>query len=140
MMEEVGGEDALSCHVTIGDGVGGYPQETQAPHMFPTHPTTRRTSLSRGNRRATAHKKRAGQKGRRKRSPLARAEIVKYGCSKPSFKQKRVGIRKHGHSVCGAYYAPMRKSSHRGGVNLTIGIGRQDEEWEAGSTRVLVEV
>ena len=54
--------------------------------------------------------------------------------------KKRVGGRKHGHSVCGAYYAPMRKSAHLGGVNLTIGIGRQDEEWEAGSTRVLVEV
>ena len=81
-----------------------------------------------------------GKKGRRKRSPLARAEIVKYGCSKPSFKQKRVGGRKHGHSFCGAYYAPMRKSAHLGGVNSTIGIGRQDEEWEAGSTSVLVEV
>ena len=60
--EQGGDENSLSRHVAIGDGVGGYPQEKQAPHMFPTHPKERRTSLSRDNRRATAYKKRAGRK------------------------------------------------------------------------------
>jgi len=120
--------------------VGVYPQETQRLTC------SRLTQQSAGRPCRGAIEKDCLQEasgaksGVEKGSPLARVEIVKHGLSKPSFKQKRVGSRKYEPSVCGAYYAPRRKSSHRGRVNLTIGIGRKNEEWEAGSTRVLVEV
>ena len=81
-----------------------------------------------------------GEKWRTKKKPSRPRGDSEIWVQQTFFQTKKVESRKHGPSVCGAYYVPMRKSSHRGGVNLTIGIGRQDEEWEAGSTRVLVEV
>jgi hypothetical protein len=96
--------------------------------------------LSRGNRKAIAYKKRAGQKWRRKKKPSRPSGDCETWVEQTFFQTKKVESRKYEHSVCGAYYAPRRKSSHRGRVNLTIGIGRKNEEWEAGSTRALVEV
>ena len=68
-----GGEDSLSCHIAIGDWVGVYPREKQAPHMLPIDLKERRTSLSRDNRRATAYKKRAGRKVAYKKETLSPA-------------------------------------------------------------------